>query len=362
MQDEKPHIRRNLCMYAQLVQQHNMSHGKMMLTDTFKYGDTQHLWPNDSHTILMSTANTCWNGAMVRQLWTNLGFLLVSCEMFEVGGVCGGTGAYCLLEFTNHTEASRAISRYYSNQFSLTTGVITGLYWILNRYHVESTLLLHGLPLQLNETAFINFLLELGYHSFDTVEILRDPNTSASRGLALIQFKEGIEMQKILVELQGIHLSQSALPLTILQFTKQYTLSHSYSNSPSPLLFSSHSLSSSSSSLEDPTNTTVFIGGLSSLVTENELRSLFQPFGEIVYVKIPFGKGCGFVQYETRKAAELAIHKMKGVSIKNSKIRLSWGKAAKTSNTRKRRSSSNVSSNANRCSLLQNVLEAQAQY
>lgn len=34
----------------------------------------------------------------------------------------------------------------------------------------------------------------------------------------------------------------------------------------------------------DPYNTTVFVGGLSSLIPEDTLRSFFSPFGEIHYV------------------------------------------------------------------------------
>lgn len=79
----------------------------------------------------------------------------------------------------------------------------------------------------------------------------------------------------------------------------------------------------------DPNNTTVFIGGLSSLVTEDELRAYFQPFGTIVYVKIPVGKGCGFVQYVDRLSAEAAIAGMQGFPIANSRVRLSWGRSAK---------------------------------
>ncbi|KAK7974342.1 hypothetical protein PG989_016190 [Apiospora arundinis] len=40
-------------------------------------------------------------------------------------------------------------------------------------------------------------------------------------------------------------------------------------------------------------NTTVLVGGLSGYVTEDELRSFFQGFGEITYVKAPPGKRCG---------------------------------------------------------------------
>ena len=64
----------------------------------------------------------------------------------------------------------------------------------------------------------------------------------------------------------------------------------------------------------DPNNTTVFVGGLSGYVTEDELRSFFQGFGEITYVKIPPGKGCGFVQFVQRHAAEMAINQMQGLS------------------------------------------------
>ena len=60
----------------------------------------------------------------------------------------------------------------------------------------------------------------------------------------------------------------------------------------------------------DPTNTTLFIGGLSAGVSEDDLRNLFGRFGEIVYTKIPPGKGCGFVQFVQRAAAEAAMAAM----------------------------------------------------
>jgi RNA recognition motif-containing protein len=81
----------------------------------------------------------------------------------------------------------------------------------------------------------------------------------------------------------------------------------------------------------DPNNTTVFGGGLSGYVTEDELRSFFQGFGEITYVKIPPGKGCGFVQFVQRHAAEMAINQMQGYPIGNSRVRLSWGRSQNNS-------------------------------
>jgi len=44
----------------------------------------------------------------------------------------------------------------------------------------------------------------------------------------------------------------------------------------------------------------IFIGNLDPNVTEDELKQICIQFGELIYVKIPVGKGCGFVQYAAR--------------------------------------------------------------
>ncbi|KAK2465914.1 hypothetical protein APHAL10511_001555 [Amanita phalloides] len=77
----------------------------------------------------------------------------------------------------------------------------------------------------------------------------------------------------------------------------------------------------------DPYNTTVFVGGLSPLISEETLRTFFAPFGDIHYVKVPAGKHCGFVQFVRKADAERAIEKMQGFPIGGSRIRLSWGRS-----------------------------------
>lgn len=77
----------------------------------------------------------------------------------------------------------------------------------------------------------------------------------------------------------------------------------------------------------DPYNTTVFVGGLSPLISEETLRTFFAPFGDIHYVKVPLGKHCGFVQFVRKPDAERAIEKMQGFPIGGSRIRLSWGRS-----------------------------------
>ena len=97
-----------------------------------------------------------------------------------------------------------------------------------------------------------------------------------------------------------------------------------YSTSP-PIPAQSQDNPLAMNQFTDPNNTTVFVGGLSGYVTEDELRSFFQGFGEITYVKIPPGKGCGFVQLVHRHATEMAINQMQSYRVSNSRVGLYCG-------------------------------------
>jgi RNA recognition motif-containing protein len=77
----------------------------------------------------------------------------------------------------------------------------------------------------------------------------------------------------------------------------------------------------------DPSNTTIFVGGVEPSVSEQHLRELFEPYGEIEYVRVPPGKGCGFVRFLQRECAERALHGLAGIRVGNTSLRLSWGKS-----------------------------------
>ena len=44
----------------------------------------------------------------------------------------------------------------------------------------------------------------------------------------------------------------------------------------------------------------IFVGGIDSDVTDEDLRQPFSQFGEVISVKMPTGKGCAFVQFANR--------------------------------------------------------------
>ncbi|KAI0505005.1 hypothetical protein KFK09_015962 [Dendrobium nobile] len=66
----------------------------------------------------------------------------------------------------------------------------------------------------------------------------------------------------------------------------------------------------------------IFVGGLDSSVTDDLLRQVFSPYGELVHVKIPVGKRCGFVQFSNR----FALQMLNGTPLGGQNIRLSWGR------------------------------------
>ncbi|KAJ0527317.1 putative RNA recognition motif domain, nucleotide-binding alpha-beta plait domain superfamily [Helianthus annuus] len=76
----------------------------------------------------------------------------------------------------------------------------------------------------------------------------------------------------------------------------------------------------------DSNNTTIFVGGLDPSVSDEDLRQPFIEYGEIISVKIPAGKGCGFVQFANRANAEEALQKLNGTTIGKQTVRLSWGR------------------------------------
>lgn len=137
-----------------------------------------------------------------------------------------------------------------------------------------------------------------------------DPATGRSKGYGFVRFANEAERDKSL-EMQGYTLCNRPVRVSLATARR----------SPSAGMPGTHPAEL------DPTNTTLFIGGLSAGVTEEQLRAIFVRYGDVVYTKIPQGKGCGFVQFVNRADAEAAMQEMNGQVIGSSAIRISWGRS-----------------------------------
>lgn len=207
----------------------------------------------------------------------------------------------------------------------------------------EFSIFVGDLGPEVNEYVLVS-LFQSRFPSCKSAKIMTDPLSGMSRGYGFVRFSDEQDQQRALSEMQGVYCGNR--PMRISTATPKNKggpggmnpmmgggqpmgyppqmgapqMAPYYGSQPQPM-----------NQFTDPNNTTVFVGGLSGYVTEDELRSFFQGFGEITYVKIPPGKGCGFVQFVQRHAAEMAINQMQGYPIGNSRVRLSWGRSQNNS-------------------------------
>lgn len=316
--------------------------------------------------LYMGDLDPSWDENTIRQIWATLGESGVEIKLMWNNNTSGLNAigkrnnlGYCFVDFPSYSHASNAL---------LKNGIpipdfpsrILRLNWASSSSSSASSsgafnnglsVFVGDLAPNVTEAQLFELFISR-YPSTAHAKVVYDQLTGVSKGYAFIRFGSVADQQRALLEMTGVFLNGRAIRVSIAGHQNQQTNNPRMDNKAR---FNSNTLSNGSkvnnsnnghlmnssqfmfpvqqepplTSFTDPNNTTVFIGGLSSLVTENQLRLYFQSFGQIVYVKIPVGKGCGFVQYVDRVSAELAISKMQGFPIGDSRIRMSWGRSAK---------------------------------
>ncbi|KAG5451211.1 Nucleolysin TIA-1 isoform, partial [Clonorchis sinensis] len=73
-------------------------------------------------------------------------------------------------------------------------------------------------------------------------------------------------------------------------------------------------------------NTTIYVGGITSGLTELLLQNAFQEFGEIKEIRIFKEKGFSFIRFDSHAAATRAIVTMHGRLVGDQSCKCSWGK------------------------------------
>ncbi|EAS29010.3 mRNA binding post-transcriptional regulator [Coccidioides immitis RS] len=299
---------------------------------------------------------TLWMGELepwidenfIRNIWYQMGEQ-VNVKMIR-DKFSGSNAGYCFVDFATPAAAAKALSvngtpmPNTNRPFKLNWATGGGL---SDRSREDRTpeysIFVGDLGPEVNEYVLVS-LFQSRFPSCKSAKIMTDPISGMSRGYGFVRFSDETDQQRALTEMQGVYCGNR--PMRISTATPKnkgpsgapgqmgmpgappagmYPPAMGgppmgYYGAPQPM-----------NQFTDPNNTTVFVGGLSGYVTEDELRSFFQGFGEITYVKIPPGKGCGFVQFVQRHAAEMAINQMQGYPIGNSRVRLSWGRSQNNS-------------------------------
>ncbi|KAF5742179.1 hypothetical protein HS088_TW09G00221 [Tripterygium wilfordii] len=157
------------------------------------------------------------------------------------------------------------------------------------------------------------------YSSVKGAKVVIDRLTGRTKGYGFVRFGDESEQQRAMTEMNGVFCSSR--PMRTGPATNKNTMgAQQYPKG-------SYQNSQGTPNENDPNNTTIFVGGVDSNVTEDHLRQLFSPYGELVHVKIPPGKRCAFVQFADRSCAEEALRVVNGTQLGGTNIRLSWGRS-----------------------------------
>ncbi|KAL8094601.1 polyadenylate-binding protein RBP47C'-like [Apium graveolens] len=156
------------------------------------------------------------------------------------------------------------------------------------------------------------------YPSVKAAKVVIDANTGRSKGYGFVRFGDDSERSQAMTEMNGTYCSTRAMRIGAATPRKSSGYQQQYSSEGGYV--------SNGEGDGDSTNTTIFVGGLDANVSDEDLRQSFSQYGEIVSVKIPVGKGCGFVQFAKRNNAEEALQNLNGTAIGKQTVRLSWGR------------------------------------
>ncbi|CAL4929332.1 unnamed protein product [Urochloa decumbens] len=169
----------------------------------------------------------------------------------------------------------------------------------------------------------------VNYPSVRGAKVVTDPNTGRSKGYGFVKFADENEKNRAMTEMNGVYCSTRPMRISAAIPKKSGGSQLQYSAAKAIYPATAYAVPQLQTVLpdSDPTNTTIFIGNLDPNVTEDELRQICVQFGELIYVKIPVGKGCGFVQYAARASAEEAVQRLHGTMIGQQAVRLSWGRS-----------------------------------
>lgn len=163
------------------------------------------------------------------------------------------------------------------------------------------------------------------YPSVKGAKVVTDRTTGRSKGYGFVRFGDEGEQLRAMTEMNGHYCSTRPMRIGPAA-TKKPVGAQQYQKA-------TYQSTQGSQGENDPNNTTIFVGGLDSSVTDDLLRQVFGQFGELIHVKIPLGKRCGFVQFASRASAEQALSIMNGTQLGGQSIRLSWGRSPSNKQT-----------------------------
>ncbi|GER49873.1 polyadenylate-binding protein RBP47 [Striga asiatica] len=232
----------------------------------------------------------------------------------------GQSERYGFIEFSSHTAAETALQGYNGTTmpnadqpFRLNWAAFSGGGGDRRpEAGSDSSIFVGDLAAEVTDSLLLETFASK-YPSVRGAKVVVDSSTGRSKGYGFVRFGDDNEKLRALTEMNGVLCSSRPMRISVATPKKPLLHQQQYASQGQPE--------------SDLSNTTIFVGGLDSDVSDEELRGSFIAFGEVISVKIPAGKGCGFVQFANRSSAEEAIQRLNGSVIGKQTVRLSWGRS-----------------------------------
>lgn len=257
----------------------------------------------------------------------------------------GSSAGYGFLEFESHADAKEVLDNYADKPIPGTSLSYTlrwggghgrtqrtyaaqpsqpnGLAASAAAVSTESSIFVGDVDYAVTE-AQLQEAFSTRYRTVVSTKLAIDLSTGLSRGFGFVKFSDVAERDRAMTEMNGHVVGSRPIrcsPPTTREEREQNAL-------VKPPTFDTRGLlgvAAAPKATEEGENTCVFVGGLDESVTPDMLRHHFGLLGDIAYIRIPPGRGCGFVGFVHRKNAEAAISTLQGLRINGYKVRLSWG-------------------------------------
>ncbi|WZZ09912.1 hypothetical protein YC2023_095833 [Brassica napus] len=236
----------------------------------------------------------------------------------------GYSEGYGFIEFVSHAAAERILQTY-NGALMPSSEQTFKLNWAGERRQSEGpehTVFVGDLAPDVTDYMLTETFKNV-YSSVKGAKVVVDRTTGRSKGYGFVRFGDESEQIRAMTEMNGQYCSSRPMRTGPAANKKPLTMQQpgGYQNPQG------------NAGESDLTNTTIFVGALDESVTEDVLKSVFGQFGELVHVKIPAGKRCGFVQYANRACAEQGLNALNGTQLGGQSIRLSWGRTTSNKQT-----------------------------
>ncbi|CAN4121004.1 unnamed protein product [Withania somnifera] len=246
--------------------------------------------------------------------------------------ITGQPEGYGFVEFSSHAVSERILQSYNGTQIpgtELTFRLNWASFGIGERRDAgpEHSIFVGDLAPDVTDY-LLQETFRTHYPSVRGAKVVTDPNTGRSKGYGFVKFADETERNRAMTEMNGMYCSTRPMRISAATPKKSNTIQPQYAVAKAVYQPALYPPTVQTIPVDnDLTNTTVYVGNLDPNLTEEELRQVFLQFGEIVYVKIPASKGCGFVQFAARLSAEEAIQRMQGAVVGQQLVRVSWGRS-----------------------------------